>query len=86
MVATGPRVAQIHPKARLEDRCQAFPEPIEGGTERSAPLLVPGMAARVATAIAAPALYPMNAAPGAIFDDLDEVFVGVFFHVLAVVG
>ena len=86
VVAGGPGVADIFLQSRLEDGSQSVAQPVERGPQRSAPLLVPGMSAGIASTIAAPAFDAVDATPRTVFDDLDEMLGGMFFKKLAVVG
>src|SRR5438128_1804389 len=62
-VARSPRIANIAAQERFENGRETIPQPIQGGAQRFAPLLIPGMPARVAAAIAAPALHAMHTTP-----------------------
>src|ERR1051326_3429277 len=63
IIAARPRISQVQFGLRLKNGSKAVPQPVEGGAQGSTPLLVPRMPAGVASAVAAPALNPVHAAP-----------------------
>src|SRR6185369_15335014 len=68
-IARRPGVAQQRGAQRLKIRSNRIAKPIERVAQWPAPFLVPSGPARVAAAIGAPALHPVNAAPGSILEN-----------------
>src|SRR5690348_12052114 len=85
LVPCGPGVADVFRYLFLVDRRQAIPKPIERGPQRTPPFLVPRMSARVATAVRTPAFDPVDATPGTVVNDFNEVSRRILFEELAVV-
>jgi hypothetical protein len=85
VVASDPRIANIFLEARFENRSQLVTEPVKRGSQRSTPLLVPRMTARIASAVAAPTLDSMDTTPGAVFHDLDVMPRRMLFEKFSVV-
>ena len=69
----------------FENRCKPVAKPIQRRPQRSTPFLIPSGAARVATAIRAPALHAVNATPGTIVDDLSHMVRRMLFQKFAIV-
>jgi hypothetical protein len=87
VVAGRPRVAEEIPRPLLEPGRQLIAQPIEGLPQRGPPGLVPvGVSARVAAAVAPPAVDAVDAAPGGAFEDLGLVSGLVSLEVLTVDG
>src|SRR4249920_1337279 len=86
VVASAPGIANIFLEARFENRIQLVTEPVKRGSQRSTPLLVPRMTARIAAAIAAPTLDAMDTTPRAVFHDLDVMPRRMLFEKFSVVG
>src|ERR1700733_9504029 len=63
VVARGPGIADIFLQSRLEDSSKFVAQPVQRRAQRSGPLLIPGMPARIASTIAAPAFHSMDATP-----------------------
>ena len=81
-----PRVAEERASPLLEGRGQLVPEPVQGLPQRSPPLLIPARVhPAVASAVAAPPLHPMAAAPGGVLENLHLLSWGVLFQELSVV-
>src|SRR5277367_5871061 len=86
-VAGAPGLLEIFRRVLFVEGCDLIAQPVERGTERSAPLLVPvAMAARITAAVVAPASDAVDAAPGGSFHTLDVVGGRKMFQVLGVVG
>src|ERR1700722_6836176 len=86
IVASLPGIANKFFQSRFKDGSQFIAKPVECLPQRSAPLLVPGVTAGVASAIATPAFDAMDTTPRAVFNDLHEVLGRMLFQKLAVVG
>src|SRR5260370_7616916 len=81
-----PRVLEQLAQLFLEHGRQLVTQPVEGCSQRSTPLLVPGMPTRIAAAVGAPALDPVRAAPRTILYDLDDVLVRVVVQKLFIIA
>ena len=70
LVECAPRIAEQPRRLALVQRGEPVVQAVERGAQRAAPLLVPaGLTTGVASAVAAPALDAMHAAPGGAFGD-----------------
>src|ERR1700730_5006253 len=86
-VPSQPRILEQSSSVILICRGQCIPQPVECGAERPSPFLVPArVPAGIASAIRAPALQSVGTAPGAVFNNLDEMISGVTLEELAIVG
>src|ERR1700719_2667842 len=86
-VAGFPGLLQEDSRLLLIERRQAVAQPIERSSEWCSPLLRPTrMPAGIATAVRAPALYPVNTAPRTVLHDFREMVRWVFLQKLSVIG
>jgi hypothetical protein len=66
-------IFQQFTQSLLENRCEPLPQPVQSGSQRRAPLLVPGMSSRIAPAVGMPPLHSVYTTPGTIFDNLHRI-------------
>src|SRR5262249_5283121 len=85
VVAGPPGIVQQGGSVLLEEAGNAVAQVIQGGAQRSPPLLPPSRPSGVAAAVAPPTLHSVRAAPGGVLDDLHLMRRRKFFQKLSVV-
>ncbi len=86
VIAALPWVSQIFLELRFEDGRKPVSQPVKRSPQRSTPLLVPWVTARITPTVAAPAFHTMVTTPRTVFDNFNEVLRRILLQELAVVG
>src|SRR5256885_1737824 len=84
-VTRGPGIAQYSLSHLFKEGIDGVTQPIEGGAQRPAPMLLP-RSAGVAAAIAVPALDAVRTAPGGVLNDAHFHGWWMLFEKFAIVG
>src|SRR6266481_8733486 len=86
VIAGGPGIVQKSRSLLLKQRGGVVPQTVESHAQRTPPLLVPSLTAKIAAAVCLPPANAMHTAPGGVFDDMDFMARRELLQKLAIVG